>query len=106
VLRLLAFTRTGTLPIGRVGERLQVHPASVTNAVRRLERDGLAERRDNPDDGRSVLVSITEEGRALTERCTKLLNDEVFALVPLSRDRLVDGFALLREVRRDLGDVV
>ncbi len=60
---LLFFSRRGELPVGLVGERLQVHPASVTNAVDRLESDGLVERRRNPSDGRSVLAAITVEGR-------------------------------------------
>src|SRR3954462_12009877 len=37
VLMLLVLSRRGTLPMSRIGERLQVHPASVTNAVDRLE---------------------------------------------------------------------
>ena len=104
VLRLLAFTRRGLLPVGKIGERLQVHPASVTNAVQRLEEAGLVVRSANPDDGRSVLAEITPPGRDLVERCTVLLNDAVFATVPLSgphAGRVVDG---LRDLRREFGD--
>jgi DNA-binding MarR family transcriptional regulator len=104
VLRLLAFSRRGVLPVGRVGERLQVHPASVTNAVQRLEDAGLVERRANPDDGRSVLAAITPAGRELVERCTDVLNREVFERVPLAareRTEVVDG---LRALRREFGD--
>ena len=55
VLMLLSFSRRGTLPLGKIGERLQVNAASVTNAVDRLEGDGLVTRRLNPDDGRGTL---------------------------------------------------
>jgi DNA-binding MarR family transcriptional regulator len=58
VLRLLAFTRTGGLPMGKLTERLQVHPASVTNAVDRLEVDGLVNRVPNPVDSRSTIATI------------------------------------------------
>ena len=34
--------------LGKIGERLEVNAASVTNAVDRLEADGLATRRSNP----------------------------------------------------------
>ena len=74
VLRLLAFSRLGSLPVGKVGERLQVHPASVTNAVQRLEADGLVVRRTNPSDGRGVLAEITPSGRRLVDKCTHQLN--------------------------------
>lgn len=100
VLRLLAFTRTGTLPIGKIGDRLQVHAASATNAVTRLEDDGLAERTPNPNDGRSVLVTITDAGRELVETCTLALNDEVFTAVPLPADEQRQVFESLATLRR------
>ena len=105
VLRLLGFTRAGTLPIGKIGERLQVHTASVTNAVGRLERDGLVTRTPNPDDGRSVLVTITDAGRQLVEKCTLQLND-VFRTIPLDDARQQAVFAALRDIRHAHGDFV
>ncbi|HUF98715.1 MAG TPA: MarR family transcriptional regulator [Ilumatobacter sp.] len=106
VLRLLGFSRTGTLPIGKIGQRLQVHAASVTNAVQRLEIDGCVERRPNPHDGRSVLVTLTDTGRSLVERCTVELNAEVFGSLPLAIDRQRDVFDALRDVRERYGDWV
>jgi len=105
VLRLLAFSRRGVMPVGKVGERLQVHPASVTNAVQRLEDAGLVERSANPDDGRSVLAEITPAGRALVERCTDVLNRAVFTALPLDADDLGAGSAALRSLRRSLDDI-
>lgn len=104
VLRLLAFTRHGRLPVGKIGERLQVHPASVTNAVQRLEEAGFVERQANPDDGRSVLAEITTTGRELVERCTELLNEAVFATVPLDHERAADVVDGLRALRQAFGD--
>ncbi|MPV88512.1 MarR family transcriptional regulator, partial [Georgenia ruanii] len=54
MLRLLAFTREGRLPMASATARLQVHPASVTNTVDRLERDGLVRREPHPRDGRAT----------------------------------------------------
>ena len=99
VLRLLAFSRTGTLPIGKVGQRLQVHPASVTNAVQRLEDAELVSRGANPHDGRGVLVTITPTGRALVERCTDQLNREVFERLPLGHDEHRVAYAVLGTLR-------
>ena len=39
-LVLLTFSRKGSLPLGKMGERLQVHPTSVTSIVDRLEGTG------------------------------------------------------------------
>jgi DNA-binding MarR family transcriptional regulator len=40
----------------------------MTQLVTRLEKDGLAQRGGDPADGRVVVVSITEAGRAAVER--------------------------------------
>jgi DNA-binding MarR family transcriptional regulator len=106
VLRLLAFTRRGELPVGKIGERLQVHPASVTNAVDRLEQAGLVARSANPADGRSVMAAITPAGRELVERCTALLNERVFEVNPLGRDEVAATRHALDELRRHLGDTI
>lgn len=78
VLALLSFTRRGSLPMNKITKRLQVHATSTTNSVDRLEAAGLARRRPHPDDGRTTLVEITEEGRALVARATDELNRTVF----------------------------
>jgi DNA-binding MarR family transcriptional regulator len=104
VLMLLVFSRRGALPLGKVGERLQVHPASVTNAVDRLERDGLVRRIPNPTDGRGVLADITPAGRRLARRATDVLNAGVFRRLALDDDQLADLHQLLRVLRRAEGD--
>lgn len=40
----------------------EVTQSAITQLVRRLERDGLVERRSDPHDGRVVLVHITDKG--------------------------------------------
>ncbi len=42
--------------------------AGVSRLVARLERRGLVERRDDPDDGRACRIVLTEEGRAMQRR--------------------------------------
>src|SRR5881409_3567565 len=83
-LVLLTFSSRGSLPLGKMGERLQVHPTSVTSIVRRLEAAGLVERKAHPVDGRAVLAEITDKGRALVEVATQDLVDADFALSALS----------------------
>ncbi len=103
-LALLHFTRTGALPLGKMGQRLQVHAASVTNTVDRLERDGLVERRPHPDDGRTTLASITDAGRSMAEAAAAALGEIEFGLGgPEQVDhRGIDR--VLRVVRRNEGD--
>jgi DNA-binding MarR family transcriptional regulator len=104
VLMLLSFSRRRALPMSKLGERLQVHPASVTNAVGRLERDGLVTRRPNPDDGRGTLARITSKGEVVAREATEQLNGLVFSAVELGEDELARLFELLAALRRAAGD--
>jgi DNA-binding MarR family transcriptional regulator len=106
VLMLLDFSSSGELPLGKIGERLQVHPASVTNAVDRLESDGLVTRSPHPQDGRSTLASISPNGRALASSASAALNDQVFATVALTSAEIQEMFRLLSRIRHAAGDYV
>jgi DNA-binding MarR family transcriptional regulator len=104
VLMLLLFSQRGELPLGKIGQRLQVGAASVTNAIDRLERDRLVRRRINPDDGRGVLSSITRKGRDLVQEATAALNDSLFTSLDLSRADADALFVLLGKLRQRAGD--
>ncbi len=103
-LVLLTFSRNGSLPLGKMGERLQVHPTSVTSIVQRLESAGLVVRRPHPTDGRTVLAEISEAGRSLVEAATADLVTAEFGLAAMTEDRLRDLSDLLRPLRHDAGD--
>ncbi len=104
VLMLLSFSSRGALPLGKIGERLQVNPASVTNAIHRLEDQGLVEREPNPTDGRGRLARLTDEGRARARAATDAMNAEVFGDLGLGAEGLGQLFGLLRDIRRAAGD--
>ena len=61
VLRLLSFSREGRLPMSVIGERLMVHPTSVTNAIDRLVASGLVARTPDDQDRRRVYASLTSD---------------------------------------------
>src|ERR1700744_1419959 len=98
-LRLLAFTRSGALPMGKLGVRLMVHPAAVTNAVGKLEQRGLVQRRMSPEARRVVLAPIPDEGRALTDEATAALNSAAFGMPMLTQEQAAEVTAMLRVVR-------
>jgi DNA-binding MarR family transcriptional regulator len=104
LLMLLVFSRSGALPLSRIGARLQVHATSVTSAVDRLERQGFVRRRPHPTDGRTTLAELTDDGREVSGRATKALNEQVFAAPGLADDQLSSLFDVLRDLRRQAGD--
>jgi len=103
-LVLLTFSSRGSLPLGKMGERLQVHPTSVTSIVGRLEAAGLVVRRAHPQDGRAVLAEITPAGRELVEEATAALVGADFGLGVLDEKDLAQLSELLRPVRQSAGD--
>ena len=66
-LMLLFLSRRGSLPLGKIGERLQVHRTSVTNTVDGLEKLGLVRRVPHESDRRAVLAEIAPAGREIAE---------------------------------------
>lgn len=103
ILRLLGFSRTGRLPMGKIGERLMVHPATVTSAVNRLERDRLLTRVPGTEDSRMVLACLEQAGRERLDQATVVMNrvfEEISSAVP-GLDELVH---LLNGIRSWAGD--
>lgn len=105
ILRLLGFSRNGRLPMGKISDRLQVHPASVTSAVKRLERDGLISREPDDIDSRIVLAAILPKGRDVLEPATEAVN-EVFKTIGLTESDLESLIGLLNPIRSRAGDPV
>jgi DNA-binding MarR family transcriptional regulator len=103
-LMVLVFSRTGSLAVGKMGERLQVHRTSMTHMADRLEEAGLVTRESHAEDRRSTLIAITPAGRELAARATLVLNQAGFAMDPLSDDALEQITDVLSAVRRHEGD--
>jgi DNA-binding MarR family transcriptional regulator len=104
VLVLLTFSKKGELPLNKIGERLMVHPTSVTNAIDRLESQRLVVRSPDAHDRRKVLARLTDEGREVTLSATQALIDINFALADVAKADLESLFTLLRNVRLAAGD--
>jgi DNA-binding MarR family transcriptional regulator len=103
-LMLLAYSRSGSLPLGKMGARLQIHPTSVTNTIDGLERLGLVTRTRHERDRRTTLATITSEGRAVATASTEVLNRERFGTSPLTDADLEAIFTILRTAREGAED--
>ena len=103
-LALLSFTRTGSMAMARMGERLQVHPTSVTSTIDRLERDGLVVRSPHPDDRRATLATLTDTGRRTLADATTALESIRWGMQDIPSSDLEDLNAALTNVRASAGD--
>src|SRR3954469_1884900 len=55
----------GPTPVNEIGRKVRLTSGSITTAVDRLERKGMVERRNDPEDGRARVVHLTPAGRKL-----------------------------------------
>jgi DNA-binding MarR family transcriptional regulator len=67
----------GTLTIGSLAERLQIHHHSAVGLADRLEALGLVERAADPDDRRRVHLAPTAKGERRVARLAAVHRDEL-----------------------------
>jgi DNA-binding MarR family transcriptional regulator len=89
-----ALYRNGDLTVGELAAHERVQPPSMTRTVNCLEEGGYVTRRAHDTDGRQVLVTLTESGRAtlLVDRARR---DEWLA--KRLRDLTTEERAVLRQ---------
>jgi DNA-binding MarR family transcriptional regulator len=55
-----------------IGSKLYLESSTLTPLLKRLEANGLVSRKRDPEDERSVRVSLTEAGRALRDKAEEV----------------------------------
>ena len=104
VLVLLSFSATGRLPLSKIGERLMVHPTSVTNAMDRLESQGLVRRVADEKDRRRTFAELTDEGQQVLTKATTAITAIDFAVPGMTTEQQDQAYDLLRHLRSAAGD--
>ena len=104
VLVLLHFSTGGALPLGKMGDRLMLHQASVTNLIDRLEQQGYVRRVPHPTDRRTTLAQLTDEGRAIIDGATAAVVTAKVGVAELSDTDARELHRILRELRAGASD--
>jgi MarR family 2-MHQ and catechol resistance regulon transcriptional repressor len=82
----------GPMMIGELSRKMLVSGGNMTCVVDNLERDGLVERQHDANDRRSVIVALTDKGRALLEELfpqhAAFIANAVSALTPEEQSQL------------------
>ena len=91
------------LRMGELARRARLSKQAMTELVRRLERDGLVERRPDPSDGRASVIFLTERSRAFEPVVAETLAElDRFVRLRLDAGRVHELSASLRALL-DLG---
>ena len=86
-----------------LAERVGVEQATMANTLARMERDGLIERKPNPDDGRSQQIWLTQAAHRLQAPATNVAakaNELVAEGLPVAERELF--FSMLARVIANL----
>lgn len=105
LLIILYASRAGQLPLGKVSQRLLIHPTSVTGLVDRLEKDGMVAREPNARDRRGVIARITDKGRAIVEELAPELGRQRFGFHNISAAEIKLVTIAIDPIRRSAGDI-
>ncbi|PWJ55202.1 transcriptional regulator, MarR family [Quadrisphaera granulorum] len=99
---LAALDRRGPQTLRALADHENVQPPSMTRTVTALEEAGLARRTPHPDDGRQLLVVLTEAGtrhvHETRRRRDAWLAEQLAALSLDDRAALARAAALLQEI--------
>ncbi|OLC25286.1 MAG: hypothetical protein AUG06_09020 [Actinobacteria bacterium 13_1_20CM_2_65_11] len=117
LLKQFDLTRTGYLlmvtlflskdqsrPLGQLSKQLMVHPTTITLVVDQLEERRILARNAHPTDRRTTVVKLTKAGRDLADKVTAAMAKVNFG-IPIPQDMAVELVELLRNVRREIGDI-
>lgn len=99
MLLLATIERLGSASAAELARALHLTPQAMTTLLRPLEERGTIERRADPDHGRRVLLSLSDDGRALLadiRHTTNAVDREVTAT--LSPDELGQLRRLLSKI--------
>jgi DNA-binding MarR family transcriptional regulator len=93
----------GGLTLSALSSRLMVSNGNVTGLIEAMARDGLVERRANPADGRSALISATAAGQALFARMAPAHQGWIDGMMAgMSRAEMVLALELLGKLKQSV----
>ena len=90
------------ISVTEIGEQLMLDNGTLSPLLKKMEKAGYLERRRSSEDDRVVLISLTEEGRALQEK-VKDLPQKVASCIDLPEDKAQQLYSLLYELLDNQG---
>lgn len=67
-LSIAARTERNSLPLSHLADKIGITTTAITTVADGLEKMGLAKRRQDPNDRRSILISLTPKGAAFADK--------------------------------------
>ncbi len=85
------------ITVGEICDRLMLDNGTLSPLLKKMEQSGYIERRRSSDDDRVVLITLTDEGRALQEKA-KDVPEKVAGCIDLPKEKVLQLYSLLNEL--------
>lgn len=71
-LVLMVLWETDCQPVNDIAKRLLLNTNTITPLLKRMEAEGLIKRKKDKDDGRRVIISLSNNGKMLEEKAATI----------------------------------
>jgi DNA-binding MarR family transcriptional regulator len=105
LMATLLMSREHTRPLGQLSRHLMVHPTTVTLVIDQLAGRDLVTRRPHPTDRRTVLATLTDDGRRVVAKASEDLGAAQFGLSGVNETLAQRLTGVLGQVRTKMGDI-
>lgn len=90
---LLSYLRSyAPCPIAEIVRVFGIRPSTMTSMLERLDQKGLLTREPDPEDRRSVRITLTREGKVVADRINRLVRELEERIGTQVRPRELAGF--------------
>ncbi len=93
IMFLVLWEKDG-ITVGDLCRRLKLDTGTVTPMLKNTEKQGLIKRTRSEEDERVVVISLTEEGKALYKKVRKV-PEQIGTCVKLSKDEAITLYKIL-----------
>ena len=93
IMFLVLWEKDG-ITVGELCKRLRLDTGTVTPMLKNTEKQGLIKRTRSEDDERVVVISLTEDGKALYKKA-KSIPEKIGSCVNLEKEEAVELYRIL-----------
>ena len=94
---LLVLWEQDGITVGEICERLMLDIGTVSPLLKKMEQSGLITRKRSPEDDRVVVITLTDDGRAMQEKA-KHIPEKIACCVDLPPEKTKQLYELLYEL--------
>lgn len=100
-IALMVLWQEREMTVKELGRRLFLDAGTLSPMLKKMAGRGLVARRRDPEDERSVLVSVTQEGMALRSRA-EAIPPKIGSCIPLTQEEARLLYGLLNKILDNL----